>query len=424
MDKKLKIIYLHQYFNTPAMSGGTRSYEMAKRLVSAGHEVHMITSWREGAESTDWFEENIDGINVHWLPVKYSNHMSNTDRIKAFFHFAFSASKKASLIKADIVFATSTPLTICLPGIIASKFQKIPMVFEVRDLWPELPIAIGALRSTVLKKVAFWLEKFAYKNSEAIVALSPGMRDGIVATGYSADRVAVIPNSCDNCYFTANKSDVEKFRKDRPWLQDRPLLVYAGTFGKINGVSYLVELALHLKHISPEIRLLLVGDGLEKTEVIEKAKSLNVLGVNLFIEDSVPKNQIPVLLGAADISCSLFIDIPAMRANSANKFFDTLAASKPIFINYGGWQADLITKHECGIIAWGLPLEKAAKELSDRITNKQWLSAAGQSSKYLAENYFCRDTLAKNLECVLTVSEKRNGISVKKILDSAEISKI
>ena len=127
----MKIIYLHQYFNTPNMSGGTRSYEMAKRLVLKGHDVHMITSLREPTQNRSWFTSNIDGIKVHWLPVKYTNKMSFQRRIKSFFQFAIKSSLKAASIKADIIFATSTPLTIALPAVYASKKQNIPLVFEV-----------------------------------------------------------------------------------------------------------------------------------------------------------------------------------------------------------------------------------------------------------------------------------------------------
>jgi hypothetical protein len=150
----MRILYLHQYFNTPKMSGGTRSYEMARRLVKMGHDVHMVTSYREETNHTDWFTTIEDGITVHWLPLLYSNKMNYTQRIKAFVNFAVKSSIKAVSMKADIIFATSTPLTIAIPAVIASKRQKIPLVFEVRDLWPELPIAMGALKNPIARFLA------------------------------------------------------------------------------------------------------------------------------------------------------------------------------------------------------------------------------------------------------------------------------
>lgn len=401
----MKIVYLHQYFKTPNMSGGTRSYEMGKRLVAAGHEVHIITSWTEDTEHTDWFEENIDGIHTYWYPNSYNNAMSFSERIKAFIKFAQAASLKATSLKeADIIFATSTPLTIAIPAIIASKVLKKPMVFEVRDLWPEIPIAIGALKNPLLKTVAKRLESWAYKNSSAIIALSPGMKDGIVKTGYPSSHVAVIPNSSDNADFAADSKKAKRVRDGKPWLGDSPLLVYTGTFGKINGVSYMVQLAQELKNLDSNIKILLVGDGAEKEQVILEAKRLKVFESNLFYENQIPKKDIPGLLSAATMASALFIDLPEMRPNSANKFFDALASSTPVFLNYGGWMHELVNKHHCGIAAWNISIEEAAKELNEKMNDQGWLNQAAKSARSLAETEFDRDKLANQLITVLELT--------------------
>jgi len=151
----MKIIYLHQYFNTPKMSGGTRSYEMARRLVAAGHEVHMITSDRSlNRAFQGWKEEEIEGINVCWYSNKYSNSFGIFRRLLAFFQFAFATMRKVRTMDADLIFATSTPLTIAIPGVYASKSKSVPLVFEVRDLWPELPIALGVISNPLMKFLA------------------------------------------------------------------------------------------------------------------------------------------------------------------------------------------------------------------------------------------------------------------------------
>ena len=130
----MKITYFHQYFVTPDMPGGTRSYEFARRLVDMGHEVNMITTWREPDHRKHWFETEESGIRVHWLPLPYSNYMSYGERIKSFMIYAWCSAQKAASLETDIVFATSTPLTIALPAIYTARKKKVPMVFEVRDL--------------------------------------------------------------------------------------------------------------------------------------------------------------------------------------------------------------------------------------------------------------------------------------------------
>jgi glycosyltransferase involved in cell wall biosynthesis len=384
------------------MSGGTRSYEMARRMVAAGHEVQMVTSMRESnPQNGGWFGTEEAGIQVHWYPVPYSNHMSYAQRIGAFLSFAKATRKKAVELQGDVIFATSTPLTIALPAAPAARKKKIPMVFEVRDLWPEMPIAMGALRNPMLRFVAHRLEHWAYKNAAAVVALSPGMKEGVVATGYPAEKVAVIPNSSDNREFAHDADAARLFRTEREWLGDRPLLVYAGAFGKVNGVGYMVELASALLARGSDVRILLVGAGAERDSVIQAAQRADVYLRNLFIEDPLPKKDIPGLLSAATVASALFIDLPEMRLNSANKFFDALASGTPVLLNYGGWMHDLVTSRECGLPLWQKSAAEVAEVLETKMYDQVWLDKAGRAARTLAEEYFDRDVLAEQLIAVL-----------------------
>ncbi|EFC90803.1 glycosyl transferase group 1 [Dethiosulfovibrio peptidovorans DSM 11002] len=398
----MKILYLHQYFNTPNMSGGTRSYEMARRMVKKGHEVHIITSDRETTKETyGWRETSESGINVHWYPVPYNNEMSYVKRLKAFFLFSIASALKAVEIGGDVLFATSTPLTIALPGVYASKRLKIPMIFEVRDLWPEMPIAVGALKNPLLICIAKKLEIFAYKNSKYIVALSPGMRDGITNTGYPIEKVSVIPNSCDVQLFDVPKSTGKNLRKKTKWLNDRPLVVYIGTFGIINGVSYMVKIAEQMLKINPQICFVAIGSGKEKEQVISLSKKTGTYNKNMFILDPVQKTEIPQWLSACNLSLSLFTNTKAMWKNSANKFFDTLAAGRPIGINYGGWQNNLISKHRIGLALDPKNIKIAADQINKFILDTQRQKETSAESKQLGMALFDRDLLADKLISII-----------------------
>ena len=400
----MRIIYLHQYFNTPAMSGGTRSYEFAKRLVQNGHEVHVVTSWTGAIESDRWFQTSEDGITVHWLPVEYSNSMGYKERIAAFAKFAAFSAFRAASIPSDVIYATSTPLTISLPAIYASRRLKIPMVFEVRDLWPQLPIAMGALKSPLTIYLAKRMEKLAYKYSKAVVALSPGMRDGVVECGISEEQVSVIPNACDFDLFSQCNTYTTGFMQESRWVDSDKLMVYAGTLGKINGVGYLVDLAVALKDLNSTVCILVVGQGAEEEEIRERASNLGVLGRNFFMEKNVSKNDVAKIYSVAAMVCSLFIDLPEMRANSANKFFDGLAAGKPIFINYGGWHADLLEEYQCGIVAWNRDIGEAALLVTELLQDKDLVRKMSVGSYELGRSKFDRDELAQRLELVLTTA--------------------
>lgn len=385
------------------MIGGTRSYEMGRRLVAYGHQVHMITSYRKEDYNRHrkWFQTDEDGIQVHWLPVLYSNKMNYKERIAAFLKFAWKAAVKAASINCDIIFATSTPLTIALPAVYASKKQKVPMVFEVRDLWPELPIAIGAIKNPLLVKCAKLLEQFAYNNSNYVITLSPGMKNGIMKTGYPEYKLGVIPNCCDLDLFDISLEFGISLRQKFDWLKDRPLVLYAGTIGKINGVEYLARLAREVWKLDSEVRFLVIGDGKEKEKLTNEAKNCGVLNKNFFMLPEVTKKEMAKWLSAATISTSLFVVLEEMWSNSANKFFDALAAGRPVAINYAGWQAELIIKTGSGIILDPNDINDAANVLVEKIRDFEWLANARKAAKQLAVNCFSRDKMGKKLEEIL-----------------------
>ncbi|NRQ01171.1 glycosyltransferase family 4 protein [Marinobacterium sp. xm-d-530] len=420
----MKIVYLHQYFNTPSMGGSTRSYEFAKRLVAKGHEVHILTTDRDAKATVaqGWRRTDESGINVHWYPLAYSNHLSYLARMLVFVRFALASSFRSLRIGADLVFATSTPLSIAVPGLLASGFGKYrPFVFEVRDLWPEMPIAIGALRNPVMQLLAKGLEKLAYRCSESIIALSPGMRDGVIRAGTNPNKVAVIPNSCDIELFAEAESESNCVPKD--W-QSVPLLLYTGTLGKVNGLEYLVDVAFQLKKMESNVRILVVGDGREKLQCIDLARKSGVLNEYIRFIAPVDKYQIASLYRVCTMASNIVIDLPEARANSANKFFDSLAAKKPVLVNHGGWMHELVARSTCGLSTWRMPIDEAAELIHERMNDNEWLMKASEQAEFLAEKYFGRDILFEKLHQILTLSYEGRGYRSAQIapytLDSEE----
>ena len=363
----------------------------------------MITSERAEAGAHDrlWWTTVEAGIHVHWTRVPYANAMSVRERMAAFLQFSWRAARRAATIQADVVFATSTPLTIALPAVFAARRRHIPMVFEVRDLWPEIPIAIGALRDPLSRMAARWLERFAYRNAERVVALSPGMGEGVAQTGYPRSRIRIIPNGCDLDLFTAGQTSAQAFRAQYHWLAERPLVMYAGTLGRINGVGYLVDVAAVTQRLDPEIRFVVLGAGREAGAVEARARERGVLGRNFFMLPRVPKEQMPACLAAADVATSLVVDVKAIWANSANKFFDALASGTPILINYGGWQAALLEEHGAGIVVSPGDPAAAATALAALLRDRVKLREMGAAARSLAREKFDRDRLARDLESVL-----------------------
>ena len=394
----MRIVYLHQYFVTPQMSGGGRSYEMARRLVAAGHEVHMVTSDQDGVPGRAMWRQTIEaGIHVHWTSVPYDNVMGYPARIRAFLAFAWRAARKAAALRGDVVFATSTPLTIAIPAVYAAWRSGVPMIFEVRDLWPAVPIAIGAIKNPLLKWGATRLERFAYQHAERIVALAPGMKNEIVAGGYPAEHVVVIPNGCDLDAFS-DTATAQRLRLQYDWLGERPLLVFTGTFGLVNGMAYLARLAEAVFRLDPEVRIVAVGTGREFDPTRQLAADLKVLDKNFFLMGKQSKQSAAAWTVAADMTIALFTGPSIVWRDAVqNKFFDSLAAGKPVASNFSGWQSQLAVAAGAGMILSADSVETAARDIVRALRDRHWLDETGRAARRLAASRFDRDALAADL---------------------------
>lgn len=395
----MKIIYIHQYYHNPSMSGSTRSYEMARRLVQMGHEVEMITSTQNYTIDSPDMKTTDSGIRVNWIHVKYSNHMNFWARMYSFFKFAVLAFLKAKNLNADIIYASSTPLTIALPGIFAARLSRIPFYFEVRDLWPEIPIAMGYLKNPILRFLARRLEQFAYNSSKGIVALTEGMKEGIVRTGYPKEKVIVIPNGADLDFFEPEKISKKSLRLKYGFLDTDIIMLYPGTIGHVNNLEYLVELATKCIDNS-RLKFLVVGDGVERNLIVNKAHNAGVLKKNMFFINRTPKNEMPIFFSMSDMVISTILPLKELEANCANKFFDALASGTCMVVNHGGWQEKELERYSCG---FSLPrnISDAHHKLNSLIINPSILMEMGKNGRNLAEERYSREKLAQKLALFL-----------------------
>lgn len=396
----MRVTYLYQYFTTLAQFGSTRAYELSRRLVARGHEVTMITSDRSGEAGVDR-EEIIDGIRVLWIPVAYDNSMSYPRRMAAFASFAWRSSRLAGLRQCDVIYASSAPLSIALPAMHASWRRTVPWVLEVRDLWPENPVAMGALPSPMLRKAAFMLADRAYASAAHIVALSSGMEKGIVARGVSPAKITTIPNGSDVALFDGPHVDRRAFRAAHPELGDRQIVLYAGAIGKLNGLEYMVDMARCSRSRDAGVAFVVVGAGGQAGPVRELAARAGVLGRNFYMYPPVPKASVCDVFAAADVTLSLVLDHATFHDNSANKFFDSLAAGRPIAINHEGWLAEVIRRNGVGLVLPARRPDAGAEALLGLLDSPGVLRRMGAAARDLARRQFDRDQLFRALERVL-----------------------
>ena len=394
----MKVLYFHQHFNTPSGIVGIRSYQMAKALIHQGHEVTVVCGSYDGGKTglTEPFvcgrrRGVVDGIEISELDLAYSNVDGFIKRALTFWNFALRSIGLAFTEKYDVLFATTTPLTAGIPGIFARWLRGKPFVFEVRDLWPELPRAMGVIRNPLVLSAMSILEWASYRSAHRLIGLAPGIVKGIAARGVRPERIVMLPNGCDMDIFSIR---VEPWRPAEVRSTDL-LALFAGTHGIANGLDAVLDAAVELKRRGrDDIKLLLVGQGKLKVELQVRAQREGL--DNVVFHEAVNKTRLAGLMAATDVGLQILANVPAFYyGTSPNKFFDYIASGLPVINNYPGWLAEMINENRCGFVvspdrpaAFADALEKAA---SDRDA----LKAMGERGRALATKEFDRVQLSE-----------------------------
>lgn len=389
----MRIVYIHQHFNFPWEPGWQRPWQFARRLARAGHEVTVICGGKEN------IQEQVEGVTVRRLAAPYENAMTYGQRLRSFASFMARASWVAARERADLVFASSTPLTTAVPGIIAAKTNRVPFVFEVRDLWPEAPIALGFLKSRPIIAAAHALEKLAYRSAAHVIALSPGMEEGVLRVQPSA-RTTVVPNASDVENFADGRQRRAEIRAEQGWQDHETILFYAGSFGVTYDVPWLVSLAGELKAAGAPVRVVIFGEGADTQRCRDIAESYGLDRYEI-LPGRIPRVEIERLLPAADFAVSTLVDNKALEINSLNKVFDSMAAARPVLFNHAGWLPEILGDHGAGFQLSRDP-QQAAVQLQEMLSNQEInFDDASAASLDLARTRFDRDLLFESFRNVL-----------------------
>jgi glycosyltransferase involved in cell wall biosynthesis len=369
---------------------------MAQKLIARGHQVTMLcgksalsNNGVEGQEPVN--RARVDGIDVISLYLPYSNYDGLVKRALIFLRFAFRSTKIVLTEDYDLIFATTTPLTAGIPGIIAKLFRRKPFVFEVRDLWPELPRAMGVVTNPIVLAGLSVLEYLSYKSADRLIGLAPGIQEGIRRiTGADSD-VAMIPNGCDTDLFMPNITDRSRISEVS---DDDFVAVFTGAHGMANGLDAVLDAAAEAKRRDlTGLKFLFIGDGKIKPSLMERKDRDNL--DNCIFMDPVKKTELAHIVGSADVGMMILANVPAFyRGTSPNKFFDYLAAGLPVLINYPGWVAEIIEEEGCGV---PVPPEDPASFVDALLQLKNdsgKTKLMGEKARLLAAQEFSRDRLS------------------------------
>lgn len=355
----MRILLIHQYFLEKQDAGGSRFNEMTKIWAAEGHHVTVVAGMIHANASKkyprykgkffhhEYYEPNIEVLRCH---VSEAYNVNFLGRLWGYFSFVFS-----SLLgfffklsgRYDLVLVTSPPLFVGITGLVISKIKRIPLVFEVRDLWPESAIDTGVLTNGFLIKAAFWFEGVMYRNAALINVLTPAFEEALIQRkGVPASRIIQIPNAADFSLsdHLLGQLDRDEFRKNAGW-DGKFVIVYVGAHGVANHLEQLLDAAERVQDTSA--LFVFIGDGMRKLALKQMARERNLSNVEFL--DPVNKEKVYEYIISADCGCSALKKVDTFKTIYSNKTFDYMGCQTPILMAIDGISRKLVEDARAGL---------------------------------------------------------------------------
>lgn len=394
----VRIVYFHQFFSTPQGSWGTRVYEFCKDWAAAGHDVTVVTSTfaKSDLVTTKLVEDQeFDGFRVRVIDLKMNNKEPAWKRIRSFLVYAGLSTWYAITLPADVVIASSGPITVGLPALAARWIRRRKLVFEVRDLWPDGAIEMGLLRNRLVQRAAHALEAACYRSAAHIVCLSPGMVDNI-RDRFGISEITSITNAADLDLFGTPHPDASL----PPVFHDRSVAIYTGNIGQVNNSDLLLRAAVELQARGrTDIAIVLVGDGQLRDQIAQEQERRGLEGLVLL--DLMPKTELVPLIQASYVSLVPLRGAPILDTSSPNKLFESLAAGKPVIQNTKGWIRTLLHDNGCGYTVDPDDETELVDRLIQLADDPAERERLGANARRLAEAEFDQDVLSARYLAVI-----------------------
>lgn len=400
----MRILYLSQYFPPEAGATQTRAYEMTQAWVNLSHKVTILTEFPNHPSGLippsyrgKFFERSeLNGIEVVRSWVKASPVKNFSNRMLFYLTYMITASIAGVFLardKYDFIYASSPPLFVGGAALFLSAIKRIPLVFEVRDLWPESAVALGELSNRYAISLATWLEKACYRKAVQVVVVTRGIYNRLAERGIPTDKLRFVPNGANTDLFTFHPDGRERVRRELA-LDQKFVAIYAGIHGLAQGLETVLDAARILQTV-PDIHILMIGDGPKKAEIQSLAASYNLPNLTLLPEK--PREIIPDYLSAADVAL-----IPLKKANIfmgalPSKIFDAWACARPVLLSIDGEAREVVENVNGGIF---IPPEDPAKmaealiSLRDSPLGRQ---SMGENGQYYTRQNHSRASLAEKL---------------------------
>ncbi len=399
----MKILVIHQYFLGKDDPGGSRWNQFAKYWAAAGHEITILagmvhyTTGKKPPEYKGRFivrEEVQPGVTVYRCHVSESYNRSFVGRAWAYLSFAIS-STYAGLFKTgrpDVIVATSPPLTVAKTMSWLKFWRRCPAVFEVRDLWPESAIDTGVIQPGRLADMLFRLERKAYRRADWINVLTPAFEAALIEKkGVDPARISMIPNGADLDIMRPGERD-NQVRRDLG-LNGKFVVSYFGAHGRANRVGQLLDVAEKLQSTHPDVRIMLVGQGMEKPQLVADARHRGL--DNVIFVDAVPKEQVCHYINASDVCTAVLMRNDTFKTVYPNKVFDYMSCKRPIIIAIDGVARKLVEDAGAGYFAEPENPDAFVDALLRMKDDPEGMRRMGESGYAYAAGNYSREAMAR-----------------------------
>jgi colanic acid biosynthesis glycosyl transferase WcaI len=399
--RPLRIGYLAQHFLPEIGALPARASEMALRWQETGAEVTILTAMPHRPHGVippeyrnrAFMEERWEEIRVlrSWVYASPKAGLHRTLLNNATFMLSSAAHGMARAGGLDVLIASSPPFFVHAAGEALRRRLKVPLVLELRDLWPDYLVEMGVVRHAALKRALFAAERALLRRAVGVVVISESFKSRVVEKGVDAERVTVIPNGVDtDLYYAADEA------APLPALERRggELIVgYLGNFGAGQELRTVVEAAALLRERAPEVRFVLAGDGTEKHKVLAHARNLG-LG-NLSIHASIAKERTRSFYNACDVCLVPLAPLRVFQDTIPSKIFEVMACERPVLGGVSGEARRIIRESGGGsVCAPGDSAALAEEILRMRELPPEQRARMGERGRAYVMDRYRRDLLA------------------------------
>lgn len=398
----MRILFLSHYFPPEVNAPASRTYEHCKQWVKNGHQVTVVTCAPnhprgqvfDGYKNRLYQRQLVDGVDVVRLWTFITANEGIFKRTINYVSFMVAAIIVApTLPKADVVISTSPQFFNGLAGYFVSRMKRVPWILEIRDLWPESILAVGAIKNKRIINALGALEMFAYRNADRIVPVTESFKRYMVGKGIDARKIDVIKNGVDLGFY--EPLETRNQLAEQLGLNGKFIISYVGTHGMAHGLDTVLHAANKLRDY-PDIVFLLVGDGADRQRLLSLKDEMNLQ--NVMMLDQQPKGNMPQLWDLSDISLVLLKKSDLFKTVIPSKIFESMAMKKPILLGVEGEVKEIIERADSGVCFEpenAAELAQAALSLYRNPERRKYLGENGR--RHVAE-YYDRTHLAKLYE--------------------------